>query len=368
MIIVLKPGTTQANVVKVVDEVRQCGYEPHVIKGVARTVVAAVGDETTQQTLETLASLPVVEKVLPIQKRYKLVSREAQAETTRVQVGPHGFGGDDFHVIAGPCSVEDRDQMLNMAEAAKAAGATLLRGGAFKPRTSPYDFQGLGEEGLAILQEAKQRTGLPIVTEVVSESDVDSMLASVDVFQIGARNMMNYSLLNAVARTGRPVLLKRGLSATIEEWFLAAEYLAKQGNSQVILCERGIRTFERITRNTFDISAIAIAKQECNLPVIADPSHAAGRVDIIGALSRAAIAAGADGLMIEVHPHPEKAASDGAQSLSPDQFSLLMQDIAPVLSACGRRLPMPDTPSVDAAPSEPRRVTHNPPNRKESPA
>ncbi len=346
MIIVLKAIATKEDIQSVVDEVRQCGYEPHVITGVARTVVAAVGDETTQQTLETLASLPVVENVLPIQKRYKLVSREAQAETTLVHAGRHCFGARDFHVIAGPCSVENLEQMLSVAESAKAAGATLLRGGAYKPRTSPYDFQGLGEEGLAILHEVKQRTGLPIVTEVVSESDLIPMLKIVDVFQIGARNMMNYSLLAALARTGKPVLLKRGLSATIEEWFLAAEYLAKQGNSQVILCERGIRTFECATRNTFDISAIAIAKQECNLPVIADPSHAAGRIDIISALSRAAIAAGADGLMIEVHPHPEKAASDGPQSLNPEQFSLLMQDILPVLSACGRRLSKPDNGTV----------------------
>ncbi len=363
MIIVLKSGASEADIQGVADEVRQCGYEPHIITGVARTVVAAVGDETTQKTLETLASLPVVENVLPIQKRYKLVSREAQTETTRVQAGPCCFGNRDFHVIAGPCSVENLEQMLTVADAAKAAGATLLRGGAYKPRTSPYDFQGLGEEGLEILQTVKQRTGLPIVTEVVSEADVDPMRKIVDVFQVGARNMMNYSLLGAVARTGLPVLLKRGLAATIEEWFLAAEYLAKQGNSQIILCERGIRTFERATRNTLDISAIAIAKQECNLPVIADPSHAAGRIDIINGLSRAAIAAGADGLMIEVHPHPEKASSDGSQSLNQDQFSRLMQDIHPILTACGRRLPEPAGGSTETD-----TPTHNLLNRKESQA
>lgn len=339
MIIVLKAHASPPDIQRVIEEVRQCGYEPHVIRGVARTVVAAVGDETTQQTLETLASLAAVEKVLPIQKRYKLVSREAQPETTIVPVGPHRLGTRDFHVIAGPCSVEDLDQMLCVAEAAQAAGATLLRGGAYKPRTSPYDFQGLGEKGLAILREVKERTGMPIVSEVVSEADLAPMLEVVDVLQIGARNMMNYALLAAVSRTGRPVLLKRGLAATIEEWFLAAEYLAKHGNPHVLLCERGIRTFERATRNTLDISAVAIAKQESNLPVIVDPSHAAGRTDLITALSRAAIAAGADGLMIEVHPHPEKASSDGPQSLTPNQFAELMQAIRPVLAACERRLP-----------------------------
>ncbi len=343
MIIVLKPGSSEADIATVTAEVRQCGYEPHVIKGVARTVVAAVGDETAQQTLEMLITLPAVENVLPIQKRYKLVSREAQAETTVVPVGDICLGTRDFHVIAGPCSVESLDQMMSVAESAQAAGATLLRGGAYKPRTSPYDFQGLGEEGLTILQTVKQRTGLPIVTEVVSETDIAPMLDIVDVFQVGARNMMNYSLLAALSRTGRPVLLKRGLAATIEEWFLAAEYLAKHGNPRIILCERGIRTFEHATRNTLDISAVAIAKQECNLPVVADPSHAAGRVDIIQALSRAAVAAGADGLMIEVHPHPEKAASDGPQSLTPEQFTLLMKDILPVLEACGRRLSPPSS-------------------------
>ncbi len=339
MIIVLKPGARKRDIEQVKAEARQCGYEPHVIRGVARTVVAAVGDETTRQTLETLATLPVVEKVIPIQKRYKLVSREAQPATEVITVGPHRLGGNEFHVIAGPCSVENLEQMLPAAEAARAAGATLLRGGIYKPRTSPYDFQGLGEKGLDILREVKRRTDLPIVTEIVSEKDLPAILEVVDVLQIGARNMMNYALLAAVSRTGRPVLLKRGLSSTIEEWFLAAEYLAMHGNSKVILCERGIRTFERATRNTLDVSAVAIAKQECNLPVFVDPSHAAGRTDIITALSRAAIAAGADGLLLEVHPHPERAASDGSQSLTPAQFTALMHDILPVMTACGRHPP-----------------------------
>ncbi len=345
MIIVLKPGATTPDIDQIADQVRQCGYEPHVIRGVARTVIAAVGDETTRQSLETLVTMPVVEKVLPIQKRYKVVSREAQAETTVVPVGDCLLGSRDFHVIAGPCSVENLDQMLEVAEAAKAAGATLLRGGAYKPRTSPYDFQGLGSEGLDILSEVKRRCGLPIVSEVVSENDLPAMLEVVDVLQIGARNMMNYALLAAVSKTGRPVLLKRGLAATTEEWFLAAEYLAKHGNPHVLLCERGIRTFEPSTRNTLDISAVALAKQECNIPVIVDPSHAAGRTDLIEPLSRAAIAAGADGLMIEVHPHPERASSDGFQSLTPEQFKHLMQALQPILTACDRLLPSRPTAS-----------------------
>lgn len=338
MIIVLKPHTSKREVKTVEAHVRQLGYQPHTIHGVVRTVVAAVGDETVKQSLEILETLRCVERVIPIQKRYKLVSREAQEKTTTVRVGPVEIGGGSFHVIAGPCSVESREQMLSTAKDVTEAGATLLRGGAFKPRTSPYDFQGLGMRALEILAEAKRATGLPIVSEVVREQDVDLMLDVVDVFQIGARNAMNYSLLEAVAKTGKPVLLKRGLAATIEEWLLAAEYLAKNGNHNVILCERGIRTFENATRNTLDVSAVAIAKLECNLPVFVDPSHAAGRCDLIPALSKAAIAAGADGLIVEVHQHPDEAYSDTAQQLKPRQFEALMNDIRPFVKAVGMRM------------------------------
>jgi 3-deoxy-7-phosphoheptulonate synthase len=344
MIIVLTPHSTTDEIRHVEDNIRELGYEPHVIRGVVRTVIAAVGDETTQRSLEILAGLPMVEKVIPIQKRYKLVSREASPETTRVRVGPHEIGGPVFHVMAGPCSVESLDQTLSTARAVARAGATFLRGGAFKPRTSPYDFQGLGNEALDILRKAREVTGLPVVSEVIRETDLPRMVESVDILQIGARNALNYSLLEAIAGAHKPVLLKRGSASTVEEWLLAAEYLAKNGNPNVILCERGIRTFEKATRNTLDLSAVALAKLECNLPVIVDPSHAAGRHDLIKALSCAAVAVGADGLIIEVHEHPEEACSDGPQQLTHDQFSELMQAIQPFVVAAGRRLTITPTP------------------------
>ncbi|MDD4872092.1 MAG: 3-deoxy-7-phosphoheptulonate synthase [Kiritimatiellae bacterium] len=338
MIIVLKSHSSLKEVKTVEKAVRDLGYDPHTIRGVVRTVVAAVGDETSHQSLEILESLNCVERVIPIQKRYKLVSREAQPGTTQIKVGPLTIGGGTFHVIAGPCSVESMEQMLAIAKAVKAAGATLLRGGVFKPRTSPYDFQGLGIEGLAILKAAKQAVGLPIVSEITRQTDLNSMLDVVDVLQIGARNAMNYSLLEAVAKSGKPVLLKRGMASTVEEWLLAAEYIAKNGNPNVILCERGIRTFENATRNTLDISAVALAKQECNLPVFVDPSHAAGRRDLIPALSKAAIATGADGLMIEVHNHPEEALSDSSQQLTPQKFAQLIKSLAPLLKASDMKI------------------------------
>ena len=337
MIIVLKTHSSDKDVAQVEADVRKLGYEPHTIRGVIRTVVAAIGDETTHQSPEVLENLAVVDRVIPIQKRYKLVSREAQPQRTTIQVGNLEIGGGTFHIIAGPCSVESREQMLAAATAVKDAGASFLRGGAFKPRTSPYDFQGLGAEGIRILQEAKEATGLPVVSEIIRGSDLDIMEDVVDILQIGARNALNYSLLETVAASGKPVLLKRGLSATIEEWLLAAEYLAKNGNPHVILCERGIRTFETATRNTLDISAVAIAKQECSLPVFVDPSHAAGRADLIPALSKAAIAAGADGLLVEVHTHPAEAQSDAAQQLTPSAFGELLNELKPFLAAAERR-------------------------------
>ena len=337
MIIVLKSHSSLKQVRSVEKAVHQLGYEPHTIYGVVRTVIAAVGDETSHKSLETLESLNCVERVLPIQKRYKLVSREAQAKTTRIRAGNVVIGDGTFHVIAGPCSVESMHQMMTVAKAVKAAGATLLRGGAFKPRTSPYDFQGLGAEGLHILRTVKKEIGMPIVSEITRQADLEPMMDVVDVLQIGARNAMNYALLEIVAKSGKPILLKRGLASTIEEWLLAAEYIAKNGNPNVILCERGIRTFEQATRNSLDISAVALAKQECNLPVIVDPSHAAGRRDLIPALSKAAIAAGADGLMIEVHPHPEDALSDSSQQLDPHSFRQIMKSLQPFIKAAGKK-------------------------------
>jgi len=338
MIIVLKPHTSKEDVAVVERGVVDLGYEPHTIWGEVLTVVAAVGDETTHASLQALLSLPMVDKVMPVQRPYRLISRETHPESTVVEVGDCRIGGDVFHVIAGPCSVESREQTVNTALGVKAQGATLLRGGAFKPRTSPYDFRGLGQEGLDILVEARRETGLPIVTEVLKETDVDRVAAAADVLQIGARNALNYALLEVVAATGMPILLKRGLAATVEEWLLAAEYIVKSGNPNVMLCERGIRTYETATRNTLDVSAVAIAKQESRLPVIVDPSHAAGRCDLLIPLSKAAIAAGADGLMIEVHEHPEAALSDGAQQVTPEVFGSILREIEPFVRTAGKRL------------------------------
>jgi 3-deoxy-7-phosphoheptulonate synthase len=336
MIIVLKPRPSDTDIRTVEDDVRKLGYTPHTIRGVVRTVVAAVGDETSHQTLEVLESLPCVDRVIPIQRRYKLVTKQAQPGPTVITLGTTAIGGGVFHIIAGPCAVESYDQTLGTAKAVRETGATFFRGGAFKPRTSPYDFQGLGEEGLRILQQVKAVTGLPIVSEVVREMDLGLLVGAVDVVQIGARNAMNYSLLEAVARCGKPVLLKRGMAATVEEWFLAAEYVVKNGNPNVILCERGIRTFETATRNTLDVSAVALAKQETNLPVFVDPSHASGRRDLIVPLSKAAIAAGADGLMIEVHVEPDIAHSDAAQQLSIDAFRDLVEAVEPFVKLAGK--------------------------------
>lgn len=320
MIVVLKLHPSPEDVAEVERHVRDLGYEPHTLQGEVRTVIACIGDETSHLDLHALLNLPMVSEVLPIQKKYKLISREVHPEARPVQVGPLRISADTFHMIAGPCAVESLDQTVSTAKAVKAAGATLLRGGAYKPRTSPYDFQGLGREGLAILAEAKRETGLPIVTELVSERDTDAVAEVADVIQIGARNALNYALLTEAARTGRPILLKRGLSATVQEWLLAAEYIAKQGNSNIILCERGIRTYETITRNTLDLGAVAAVKRETGLPVFVDPSHAAGRLDLVEPLSRAAVALGADGLLVEVHPDPEHALSDAAQQMTFEGF------------------------------------------------
>ena len=338
MIIVIRPHTPPEQVEEVIREVAQLGYTPNPIRGDYQTVVAAIGDETTHASLESLTALPQVERVLRVQKRYKLASRESRPEGTIVNAGGVEIGGRDFVVMAGPCSVESEEQLMATARAVKAAGAVILRGGAYKPRTSPYEFQGLGPEGLRLLADARRETGLRIVTEVLSERDVDLVAGTADILQIGARNAQNFQLLVACARSGKPVLLKRGMSMRIEEWLLAAEYLLAHGNPNVILCERGIRTFENYTRNTLDLAAVAIAKQETHLPVVVDPSQGCGRADLVKVLCRGAIAVGADGLIIEVHPNPAEALSDGQQQLDPPAFAALVADLEPYLQAGGRSL------------------------------
>ena len=339
MIIVLKPGIKKPAEQTVLKEIRKLGYTPHVMRGVARTVIGAIGDELTHANLETLtAQFPdTVESVLPIQKRYKLVSREAHPANSTIRVREHVIGGRQFHVMAGPCSVESETQLLRTAEAVKAAGATILRGGAFKPRSSPYEFQGLGEKGLKLLDKARRVTGLAIITELLSENHAEMVAGYTDIIQIGARNAQNFQLLIAAAKTGKPILLKRGLSMKIEEWLLAGEYVLSNENPNLMFCERGIRTFETYTRNTLDLNVVPAVKQLSHLPVIVDPSHGTGRQDLVLPMSRAAIAAGADGLMIEVHPRPADAFSDGEQSLTPEMFQQLMREVRMIAAAVGRR-------------------------------
>ncbi len=336
MIIVLRPGASPAQIDEVIAEVKILGYEPSPIIGVAQTVIAAIGDERTHQNLESLTALPQVESVLRVQKRYKLASRESHPANSVIDVAGVPVGGPQFTFMAGPCSVESADQLFATAEAVKAAGATILRGGAYKPRTSPYEFQGLGKEGLRLLREARERTGLKIITEVLSERDVEHVAETADILQIGARNSQNFQLLIECARTQKPVLLKRGLSERIEEWLLASEYLLAHGNPNVMLCERGIRTFETYTRNTLDLSAVAIAKKESHLPVIVDPSQGCGRADLVIALCCGAIAMGADGLLVEVHPTPAEAWSDGQQQITFDGFRDLVAAVQPFLTAVNR--------------------------------
>ena len=322
MIVNMSRNATEEQIQHVVTRIKECGYQAHLIRGAERTVIGAVGSNGRRVELEALQAAPGVEELVPISQPFKLVSRQLHPQNTVVDVGGVPIGGERWVVIAGPCSVESREQILETARAVKAAGASLLRGGAYKPRTSPYDFQGLGVEALELLKEARKETGLPIVTEIMSVEDVDVVAEYADMLQVGARNMQNYPLLRRLARETRPILLKRGPSATIKEWLLAAEYLLTGGNPNVVLCERGIKTFEsEMLRNTFDLAAVALAKELSHLPVIADPSHGTGRRSVIPAMSRAAIAAGADGLIIEVHPCPERALSDGSQSLDVPGFA-----------------------------------------------
>ena len=343
MIIVLSSEATKENVAHVTHMLEERGYGAHVSEGVGNTIVGAVGvpaDMTQKATvIEQFSALSFVEKVVPISKPYKLVNKPFHPEPTIINVRGFKIGDPTFAVImAGPCTVETEEQLMASARAVKKAGAHILRGGAYKPSTSPYSFHGHGEPALKMLAAAREELGMPIITEVLDVRDVDLVCEYADILQIGTRNATNYPLLTEVGKTQTPVMLKRGMSATIEEWLQAAEYIVSQGNKNVMLCERGIRTFETYTRNTFDINAIPAVKELSHLPIIADPSHGTGKASLVNAVSRASIAAGADGIIIEVHPNPEKALKDGAQSLLPEAFDALMAAITPIAQAVGRHL------------------------------
>jgi len=342
MMIVMQEGATDEQVARIVERIEAAGARAHVSRGEFVTVIGAIGDDRELIASMALEGEAGVERVVPILKPFKLVSREFRREDVVVEVGGRRIGGGSFGLIAGPCTVETRGQTLVTAHAVKDAGASLLRGGAYKPRTSPYTFQGLGRPALDILAEAREETGLPIVTELMDVRQLDEVLEVADVIQLGARNMQNFDLLREVGRADRPVLLKRGVSSTIEEWLLSAEYIAKEGNDQVILCERGIRTFETATRSTLDISAVPVAKGLSSLPVIVDPSHAAGRPDLVLPLARAGLAAGADGLMVEVHPAPNEARSDGAQAVSPTEFARIARAAIALAELDGREVALPE--------------------------
>ncbi len=336
MVVNMSEGATQEQIQHIIDRVNEAGYQAHVIRGTERTIVAAVGSGRRHE-VEALSVAPGVDEVVRIAQPFKLVSRQVRPQRSVVQVGNVRIGGPEAVVIAGPCSVESHEQLFAAAHAVKKAGAVMLRGGAYKPRTSPYDFQGLGQEALELLDAARRETGLPVVTEVMSTEDVDLICNYADMLQVGARNMQNYALLRRVATAGKPVLLKRGPSATVKEWLLAAEYVLSGGNDKVVLCERGIKTFETEMRNTIDLAGLALARELSHLPVIADPSHGTGRPNLIGPVSRAALAIGADGLIIEVHPCPERALSDGAQSLDFAAFERVMQGLLePLRGVAGR--------------------------------
>lgn len=337
MMIIMKKDATQQDIDHVVEKLRSVGAEAHISKGVLKTVIGAIGDKDSIRALP-LEAFPGVEKVIAILKPFKLVSREFREEDSLIKVGSVTVGGDFFTIIAGPCAVESEEQLMATAKAVKSAGAHMMRGGAYKPRTSPYAFQGLGEDGLKMLAEARRETGLPIVTEVIDVRDLDLVAQYADVLQIGARNMQNFLLLAELGRVKKPVLLKRSFSATVEELLMAAEYIVKNGNPQVILCERGIRTFETYTRNTLDISAVPLVRNLSHLPVVVDPSHASGKRELIAPLSLAALAAGASGVLIEVHPNPEEALCDGPQSLDFPSFEALARDLISLAKAMNRKI------------------------------
>ncbi|MBN1526011.1 MAG: 3-deoxy-7-phosphoheptulonate synthase [Candidatus Omnitrophica bacterium] len=338
MIIILRPDATTKQVNHIVDKVKKLGLKPWVSKGVERTIVGVIGEEDVIR-VQPLEAYPGVERVLPILKPYKLASKEFKKEATVVDLGDGvKIGGRKINVMAGPCSIENEKLLIEIAKRVKKAGATILRGGAFKPRTSPYSFQGLGLKGLQLLAKAKKETGLKVITEVMDVRTLDMVMKYTDILQIGARNMQNFDLLKEVGKVHKPVMLKHGMANTVKEFLMSAEYILAGGNFDVILCERGIRTFEDATRYTFDASAIPVLKELSHLPIVFDPSHATGKWNLIGPCAKAAVAAGADGLMIEVHPKPEEAFSDGEQSLVPDRFEVLMNELRPVAKAVGREL------------------------------
>lgn len=337
MVVVMDLRATEKQIKDVKKRLEEYGFKAHLIKGVERIVIGAIGDHK-QISSSGIEIMPGVEKIVPIMKPFKLVSRETKAEDTVIKVKGFTVGGEEISVIAGPCAVESREQLLETARLVRAAGAKAIRGGTYKPRTSPYSFQGMEEQGLELLAEAGSESGLATITEVIDENSLTLAAEYVDIIQIGARNMQNFHLLRAVGRINKPVVLKRGLSATMEEWLMAAEYIMSEGNYNVILCERGIRTFETYTRNTLDLSAVPVIKQLSHLPVIVDPSHATGEWRLVAPLSKGAIAVGADGLLIEVHPDPCKALCDGPQSLTPGNFQQLMEELLPIAKCVGRKL------------------------------
>lgn len=337
MIIVMSPRATQENVDRVMAKIEQAGLHIHPSRGEDRLIIGVIGDKKAISALE-MNMMEGVEKTVRITEKYKLVSRDFHPANTIVDVAGFPVGGEQLAIMAGPCSVESYDQLYEIAVAVKAAGAQFLRGGAFKPRTSPYDFQGLGPEGLKILRDVADKTGLRVVTEIVDKDDLEAVSEYADLLQIGARNMQNFQMLKAIGKSQKPVLFKRGLSATISEWLNAAEYIASGGNENIIFCERGIRTFETYTRNTMDLNAIAALKELTHFPVIADPSHGTGRWRMVRPIARASVAVGADGLIIEVHCHPELALSDGDQSLIPRKFEILMDEVRQIAPAVGRRV------------------------------
>jgi len=337
MIVVMKKNATEAQIEKVIEKIKENGLKPHLSKGKIVTIIGIIGNERKVPESQ-IRALEGVEKLMPVLAPYKIASRDFKKEDTLIQVNGVKIGGKEIIVMAGPCSVESKEQIIETAIAIKKAGAKMLRGGAFKPRTSPYSFQGLGEEGLKLMKYAKEETGLPIITEVMDTRNVALVCKYADVLQLGARNMQNYDLLKEVGKCKHPVLLKRGLSATITEWLMSAEYIMSEGNHNVILCERGIRTFETYTRNTLDLNAVPSVKELTHLPVIVDPSHGTGKYTLVAPMSKAAIAAGADGLLIEVHPNPEKSVSDADQTISTKRFAKLMEELKLVAKAVGREI------------------------------
>ncbi len=339
-IIVIKPTATEEDIRRIVKKLESRGLDVNISKGTERTVIGVIGDTSkiSEEEENAIRVMPGIEDVMRILKPYKLASRDFKAEDTTIDIKGNVIGGKKIQVIAGPCAVESKTMIINIAEKVKEAGASFLRGGAFKPRTSPYSFQGLGEEGLKYLAEARDKTGLPVVTELMDPRDIEVVLKYADIVQIGARNMQNFRLLLEVGACDKPILLKRGFSSTIKEWLMAAEYIMSKGNQKIILCERGVRTFETATRNTLDLSAIPVLKQLTHLPVVVDPSHGVGKWDLVAPMSKASIAAGTDGLLIEVHVNPEEALSDGEQSLRPDYFKKLMNELKPIAIAVGREI------------------------------